>query len=510
MSKNPSIGAIPTDASPALRGFLSALKEAVEVRNGQRGDQLDMGVTLRMLQGMDGFTVKLPGQGGIGPGGLPGISIDPDALGDLTPPPALTDLEATGGLASILLTWTQPTYPNHAYTEIWRAEVDDLGLASRVGMTPGKVYADSVGGGRSLYYWVRAVSRANVVGPYNAVAGTQGQTSLDPGYVMDILTGDSTTPFVIQAEPTVINGYLVPAGTYIRDAFIKVGTIGRAMIGLAAIDDARIADLSAEKITAGFIDVARIEAGTITGDKIAANTITADKLVANSITAGQLAAGSVTTDVLAAGAVTAGKVAAGAITADKISVTSLSAISGNLGTITVGTANIADGAITNAKIGNAQVTAAKIADANIGTAKIADAAITYAKIGDAEVNTLKIAGNAVTIPVSGYSAAESTRGSGTFNEASCTITSSGAPIAVFISFSLTATDDIIEVWLDRDGTNIWAENFLDPAGLPWTRVAAVLSDTPGGGSHTYSLMFRSTGATFTSAKRSIVLLETKR
>jgi hypothetical protein len=331
VSRNPSIGSIPPDVAPSLRTLLAAMKEAIEVRNGQRGDALDQGVTLRMLVGLEGLQINLNGPGG----GNPSLGwTSPDR--DLAEPPALTNLEAVGALATIIVSWQIPAYGNHSHTEIWRSDTNNLGTASMIGMTPGKVYADAVGGGRTCYYWVRAVSTANKPGPYNAVSGVQGQTSLDPGYVMDLLTGDSTTPFVIQAEPTVINGYPVPAGTYIRDAFIKVGTIGRAMIGLAAIDDARIANLSAEKITAGFIDVARIQVGTLTGDRLAARTITADRIVANAITATEIAADAITASELAAGAVTTAKLTAGAVTADKISVSSLAAISANIGAVTAG------------------------------------------------------------------------------------------------------------------------------------------------------------------------------
>lgn len=58
-------------------------------------------------------------------------------------------------------------------------------------------------------------------------------------------------PFIIQATPTTINGVAVPAGVYIRDAFILNGSITNAKIGNAAIDDAKVANLSAAKLTVG-------------------------------------------------------------------------------------------------------------------------------------------------------------------------------------------------------------------------------------------------------------------
>lgn len=59
------------------------------------------------------------------------------------------------------------------------------------------------------------------------------------------------TPFVVQTTQTTINGIVVPPGVYINAAYILTGTIARAAIGLGVIDDARIANLSAAKLTAG-------------------------------------------------------------------------------------------------------------------------------------------------------------------------------------------------------------------------------------------------------------------
>lgn len=53
-----------------------------------------------------------------------------------------------------------------------------------------------------------------------------------------------------------------------------------------------------------------------------------------------------------------------------------------------------------------RVNSASIEDASITNAKIANAAITNAKIGNAQVDTLKIGNNAVTVPVSSYSAGQ--------------------------------------------------------------------------------------------------------
>jgi len=73
-------------------------------------------------------------------------------------------------------------------------------------------------------------------------------------------------PFIVQTSPTTINGVPVDPGVYITDAVIRNGTITTAKIGLAQIDDARIASISAAKISTGSLDAARITVDNVTLD----------------------------------------------------------------------------------------------------------------------------------------------------------------------------------------------------------------------------------------------------
>jgi hypothetical protein len=63
------------------------------------------------------------------------------------------------------------------------------------------------------------------------------------------------SPFFYRTVPTTINGVSVPAGAYMKAAFIHDATITNAKIANLAVDDAKIADLSATKLTAGSIGV---------------------------------------------------------------------------------------------------------------------------------------------------------------------------------------------------------------------------------------------------------------
>ena len=63
------------------------------------------------------------------------------------------------------------------------------------------------------------------------------------------------SPFFHRTAATVIDGVTVPAGTYMKAAYIHDATITNAKIGKLAVDDAKIANLSATKLTAGTLDV---------------------------------------------------------------------------------------------------------------------------------------------------------------------------------------------------------------------------------------------------------------
>lgn len=109
------------------------------------------------------------------------------------------------------------------------------------------------------------------VAPPSVSSATAPTTNLYPGYVwLDTSvtpnvtryytgTAWSTTPqnlpFIVQTAPTTINGVAVPAGVYMRDAYIQNGTITNAKIANLAVDDAKIANLNVSKLVAGSIAV---------------------------------------------------------------------------------------------------------------------------------------------------------------------------------------------------------------------------------------------------------------
>ena len=184
----PGIPKPPGDVSPALRTYLEAVAEAVEIRLGRRGDPRDRAVTLRELIN-SGLAEELRGRP-FSPNQTSSTNLDflsPDA--DQAVPPQPTGFSATGGYSLIQLYWDYPRYGNHSQTEIWRHDSDVIGDAQLVGVAPGLAYVDAVGEGQSYYYWIRHVSTTGVPGPFNASAGTLAETAPNVDLLLDELTG---------------------------------------------------------------------------------------------------------------------------------------------------------------------------------------------------------------------------------------------------------------------------------------------------------------------------------
>lgn len=223
---------------------------------------------------------------------------------------------------------------------------------------------------------------------------------------------------------------------------IKNLAITNALIADGTIQNAKISNLDAAKITTGTLAADRIGARTIAASKLIANTITADSgVIANAaiksamivdaaIGTAKIADAAVTNAKIANLAVTNAKIAdatiasakiasldagkitsgyisaariqAGTITADKLKADTITAASGVIADAAILTANIADLAVSSGKIANAAIGTAKIADLAVTNAKLANLAVTNAKIADATIQSAKIAALDAGKITSGY------------------------------------------------------------------------------------------------------------
>jgi predicted phage tail protein len=170
MAKLPTVvSSLPQD----LKAFLNQVREALDGRNGDR---------LVTVNDLFNSGVAAPGPGNtlLPPPGPVGAPITP------------TNVQASGAIQNIIVTWDDPLYNGHSHAEIWSSSTDNLGEAVQVGMAPGAIFVDSVGPSVDRYYWVRFVNVLGVQGAFNAVAGVLGQTGSDVAYLLETLTGQIT------------------------------------------------------------------------------------------------------------------------------------------------------------------------------------------------------------------------------------------------------------------------------------------------------------------------------
>lgn len=225
MSRETRVPAIPAPSDSNVIQTLQAIKGSLDVREGRLGDPLDQFVSLREMKALglvaDGSTsvTSVGGSGRLPVIGTGGTGFGPgsnDETADLTPPPQPTGLTAVATLTNVFLSWNGAAYSNHAYTQVWRSETNVLGSAVMVGTTIGSLYSDPVRENTTYYYWIRFVSMADVIGPYNATNGTQVTTGQDPSRLLQILTGQITASQLYQdlgARIDLIDGPTSLAGS---------------------------------------------------------------------------------------------------------------------------------------------------------------------------------------------------------------------------------------------------------------------------------------------------------
>lgn len=270
---------LPFDAPEWAR----ALKEILETRNGLRGDSLDRGVTFRDLvdAGIASLpAITVPSSGG---GGTPSDISLPIVIADLSPPPALTGLTATGALSNILLGWNlPPNTSNYAYTEIWRASTNTtVANAALLDTTTASVYANTVGAsGVTYWYWIRGVSKQGQKGAFNAVAGVSAATGTINGVDLTNLIIDASKLATGAVTSTKI------AAAAVGTAAIANAAITNALIGSLAVDTAQIATgaITNAKIGSLAVDTAQINTGAITNAKIGTAAVDTLQIAGDAVT----------------------------------------------------------------------------------------------------------------------------------------------------------------------------------------------------------------------------------
>ena len=123
-TKVPGIPKPPADVSPGLRGWLTSVAEALEIRLGRRGDPKDRAVTLREL--IEGGLAEDLKSTRFDPNNINSGNrgIGPVEITDSSVPPAPTSFAAAAAYSQVNLSWNYPNYGNHSFTEIYAHDSD--------------------------------------------------------------------------------------------------------------------------------------------------------------------------------------------------------------------------------------------------------------------------------------------------------------------------------------------------------------------------------------------------
>lgn len=193
MVKRPkaAIGNVPTaGVSPELRQFLGQTKELLEILASRRGSDLDGAVTWRDLVDEGIVSVRNPrfGQANY-------VTNVSSPFTNTATPPAITGLTAVTTLENIFLDWNFPDdlRPYLRFFEVWRHTADVQGSAVLHGVTSATIYVDTTAAHNTdYYYWVRAVTFAGVVGPFQAVNGAHANLGVHVANLLTLLDGSLT------------------------------------------------------------------------------------------------------------------------------------------------------------------------------------------------------------------------------------------------------------------------------------------------------------------------------
>lgn len=153
---------------------------AVDVLAGRKGNGLDRAVLVRDLKDLGIASLSKTASGQVI------AKYDPPERDEgqkeiIQPPTEPKNFEVKGGFSSIILSWDEPDYIGHAYTEVWRSDTDDFSDAFLRDKPSSRIWADSVDYSSKFYYWIRHVNKldqkSGLAGNDSTGGGLYGETA---------------------------------------------------------------------------------------------------------------------------------------------------------------------------------------------------------------------------------------------------------------------------------------------------------------------------------------------
>jgi len=270
-----SLATVPSGYQGQERKFAQSVSESLDILTGRRGDIIDRAVTFRDL--LDTGVLKLVRAIGTGSttGGTTVVNpnTDPDGF-PIQLPTQPENFVASGGFDVIFLSWTLPPYNGHDYVEIYRlqrasgaaeptlAQAEAAGVYTRYYGDTYRFTDTNVGSQENWYYWIRAVNKNGISGPYYSSTGVNATTALDylyiSGLIDDILDDDvnnlglNTAIDAIDVNVTALENFTGYTSSYNGDSLIvRMGDV-ETLAGNAATS----AQLQVESTTRANADSA--------------------------------------------------------------------------------------------------------------------------------------------------------------------------------------------------------------------------------------------------------------
>lgn len=149
------------------------VRQLFDMLLGRTGDIRNRIVTMGDLENLGQITIKP--QALTAPAGVQTPVVDFVEGSTSKFPTTPAGLTTTNTFGAVALDWAPANYQGHAYTEVWRAAVDDREQAQKVHESISSEWLNITGSGDSFWYWIRHVNSNGSVSGFNALSGTQGQ-----------------------------------------------------------------------------------------------------------------------------------------------------------------------------------------------------------------------------------------------------------------------------------------------------------------------------------------------
>lgn len=187
MIKQSKYAQVPKVSAANVQGLQRFIDTVTRNLNMMTGSSSDSVLTKRSYQSITDLNAKLSKQvNSIGNrlSELDG-SLNP---GDVEFPTIPTGVIGQAALTNIMITWDNPSYKGHAYTEILFNPEDKVAEAKPIGNTPYPVFIHPVALLSKGYYWVRHVNAKKQFGPVHSTEGLFVEASQSPEDLLKLLS----------------------------------------------------------------------------------------------------------------------------------------------------------------------------------------------------------------------------------------------------------------------------------------------------------------------------------